>query len=404
MAMLFAMLICSLFPIVVLGIWGNITGYWQPIDICAASNGNFWVTRITISQPFELIATNNKFTPSENQIALIDANGNTLWSLGGFAVPHSIYPLPNGDLLVSDCQNNQVLAVAYPSGIVTWRWQPNLINWTKVNPAWGPTHYYNNQNGQDWTHLNHAVWFNHTTWLGVLISLRNWNLVVEVNYTADMVNPNQASHITWWYGDYDNESMLYHQHGATYDANGNVWIADSVNQRVVAINYTTKTPFWTYDNSVGWVRGSTPLPNGNVLITGTDRVIEVTMAKQIVWSYSMGIDNAYASVRLPNGNTVISNNFGLNILTVSPSGTLISSIGFPVAFFIPSFVAMPFLVLPLVRVAWSPKLSGRFRDRITRLFAVYLICVICLTILATVLFPWISTFTEWLPFFPNSWR
>ena len=218
----------------------------------------------------------------------------------------------------------------------------------------------------DWTHVNNAVWFNHTTWIGVLISLRNWNLVVEVNYTADLVNPNQASHITWWYGDYNNSSMLNHQHGATYDANGNVWVADSDNQRVVAINYTTKTPFLIYQNSLGWVRGVESLPNGNILIAGTDKIIEITLAKQVVWSYSTGIDNAFVAIRLPNGNTVISDNYALCILTVSPSGTLLSSIGFPVAFFIPAFVALPALLLPLLRVAWLPKLSGRFRERITR--------------------------------------
>ena len=70
-------------------------------------------------------------------------------------------------------------------------------------------------------------------------------------------------------------------------------------------------------------------PNGNVLISGTDKIIEVTPDKQIVWSYSLGIDNYYAAVPVVNGDPIISDNYALCILTVSPSGTLVSSVGFP---------------------------------------------------------------------------
>ncbi len=193
--MIFGILTCIAFPIISYTAWGQITGYWQTVDICPATNGNFWVTRVSTFDTLQLISSSPQYLPSENQIALIDSAGNTLWSMGGFAIPHSLDPLPNGNLLVSDCEHDQVVAVAYPSGNITWQWQPSQINWTAVNPAWGPTYYYNNPIPNDWTHVNNAVWFNHTTWIGVSISLRNWNLVVEVNYTADVVNPNQASHI-----------------------------------------------------------------------------------------------------------------------------------------------------------------------------------------------------------------
>jgi hypothetical protein len=405
--MLLAVLVCAGYPVIMFASWGSLTGYWQPIDIYPAGNGDYWVSRVFAFETLLLISTNPTYKPSENQIALIDSSGNTLWSLGGFAIPHSIEPLPTKtgtDLLVADCEHNQVLSIAYPSGTVLWRWQPSLINWTLVNPAWGPKYYYNNPTGPDWTHVNHAEWYNYTKWIGVLISLRNWNLVVVVNYTAELSNPNQASNIVWWYGNYDNDSVLNHQHGATFDSNGNVWIADSDNQRVLAINYTTRTVFWSYQNSLGWVRGADPLPNGDVLISGTSKIIEVTPEKKVVWSYSSGIDNAYASIRLPNGDTVISNNYALDILTVSPTGALVGSIGFPVGFFIPSFIALPFLLLPLVWVAGSPKSTGGFHDRISRRFMMYLICVVCIMILVTVFFQWISTFMEWIPGWPTSWK
>jgi hypothetical protein len=402
--MLVAILISAGFDGGIFTAWMVTTQEWQPVGIYPASNGNLWVAEIFGLESFELTSGAPVYNPSENVIALIAPNGSTLWSMGGFAVPHSIVQMPNGDLLVTDTEHDQVVEVAYPSGSIVWNWQPALINWTQVNPAWGPTYYFNNPVANDWTHVNDAVWYNHTTWLGVLISLRNWNLVVEVNYTADIANPNQASHIVWWYGDYDNSSVLNHQHGPTYDANGNIWIADSDNQRVIAVNYTTKQVFWSYENDLGWVRGAQPLPNGDVLISGTDKVIEVTPDKQVVWSYSTGIVNAFAAVRLPNGNTVISNNFGSSILWVSPSGTLVNSIGFPVVLWIPTAVAFPALLIPFVRAAASPKRTGRLRDRMTRRLIAYEICGLCLALVFTIALPWILCGTQWMPFLPNSWR
>jgi hypothetical protein len=170
------------------------------------------------------------------------------------------------------------------------------------------------------------------------------------------------------------------------------------------VNYTTKQVFWSYENNLGWVRGAQPLPNGDVLIAATDEVIEVTPAKQVVWSYSTGIVDAYAAVRLPNGDTVISNNFGSSILTVSPSGTLVQSIGFPVELWVPAAVALPVLSLPFIWAAWYPKRSGNLRQRMTRRLVVNEICGICLAIGVTIALPWIMCLTQWIPFLPNSWK
>jgi hypothetical protein len=220
-----------------------------------------------------------------------------------------------------------------------------------------------------------------------------------------VVNPNQPSHITWYYGDYGNYTLLNHQHGATYDANGNIWVADSDNYRVVAINYTTRVAYWSYDDALGWVRGSTPLSDGNVLIAATDEVIEVNPAQQVVWSYTAGIMDAYVAWRLPNGNTVISNNFGTSILTVSPSGTLVSSIGFPFGLLIPAAVALPILSLPLLSAIYAPsKVSVHLRNRITRRLLLYEICGVSLIVIITTFLAWVLSATEYLPFLPNSWR
>src|SRR5271157_781601 len=140
-ALLIAMLISIAFPATVYGVYWIKAGQWVPIGIDPASNGNIWVSRVIGAQAFE-VATANNYPPADNEIALIDPDGNTLWALPGFAMPHSVDVLPNGNLLVSDCGRDRVVSVDYPSGNITWDWEPSRINWTEVNPEWGPNHYY----------------------------------------------------------------------------------------------------------------------------------------------------------------------------------------------------------------------------------------------------------------------
>lgn len=63
-------------------------------------------------------------------------------------------------------------------------------------------------------------------------------------------------------------------------------------------------PTWEYD---GGSRDGFVLPNGNVLIAYSDRVVEVTPEKQIVFSYKRSKENSEIGTtqRLYNGNTLI---------------------------------------------------------------------------------------------------
>src|SRR6056297_1496433 len=204
--------------------------------------------------------------PYRNRVIEVNKEGEVIWETTGFAGLHEIEYLPNGHLLIADTQNNRVVEINYPDKTEGWDWNPNKINWTEVNPKWGADHYYNNEKSFDWSHLNDVDFKSYPTWDACLISMRNFDLIVEVNFTAEMENPYQAENIVWYYGDHEDYSLMNHQHNPDYLPNGNIIVVDSQNQRVIEINKTTKEQVWEYDKIRGWCRDADPLPNGNILI------------------------------------------------------------------------------------------------------------------------------------------
>ena len=81
-----------------------------------------------------------------------------------------------------------------------------------------------------------------------------------------------------------------------------------------------KEILWEYDAGAVFVQH---LENGNTLITGDKRVIEVTPDKEIVWEYPAV---TFSARRLPNGNTLIAGDFGrptANVTEVTPDKTIL---------------------------------------------------------------------------------
>ena len=241
-----------------------------------------------------------------NRILEVDADNNVIWTMYGFAGLHEIEQVPNGNLLIADTHNDRVVEVNYPDKTTGWEWKPEEINWTKVNPAWGPDHYYNNPKTYDWSHLNDVDFYSYTNWNACLISIRNFDLVVEVNFSAEMENPNQAENIVWYYGDYKNYDLIRHQHNPDYLPNGNIIICDSENQRVVEVNRTTKQIVWEYNKIRGWCRDADQLPNGNILISESYSVYIINKTTQEkVWEFAKGTFASYDADLLSNGNILI---------------------------------------------------------------------------------------------------
>lgn len=291
-------------------------------DVDRRANGNTLICACPLGEIIRHVERVEQQIPvaaghPHHKVFEVSPAGEVVWSLSGLAYPHEVEEIPNGHLLVADTAYDRVIEVNYPGTEIVWNWQPALINWTAVNPAWGPTHYYNNNFTYDWTHVNDVDFKNYGAYNACLISLRNFDLVVEVNHTAEMVAPNDPANVLWWYGDYSNHTLLYNQHNPDYLASGNVIISDSENDRIVEVNKTTKAVEWVYDMGLAWPRDTDELPGGNILITDCshNRVIEVDKeTKQVVWSYGEAIGETdmlipYEADLLANGHVLMGNGY-----------------------------------------------------------------------------------------------
>ncbi len=299
------------------------------LDVDRKPNGNTFICtfsfREVLNYPIRIrdqipVPSNS----TEHKIFEVDRYGNKVWEYIGLAQPHEVEYLPNGHILVADTGYDRVIEIDYPNKNIVWEWKPGLINWTQINPKWGSDHYYNNPITFDWTHLNDVDFKNYSTWSACLISIRNFDLIVEVNYTAERIGPaNNPNNIVWYYGDYGNHSILHRQHNPDYLSDGNIILSDSENNRILKVNYTDKEVFWMYQGGLRWPRDADELENGNILITDSlnGRIFEIDKdSNAILWSFQGDLINPYEADRLENGNTLIGNGIGGVVYEINREG------------------------------------------------------------------------------------
>jgi hypothetical protein len=259
----------------------------------------------------------------------VNEEGEVVWEMRGMAYVHEINEMPNGHLMIADTGYDRVFEINYPDKDVVWEWKPEDIDWEDVNSAWDSDHYFNNPTTYDWTHLNDVDFKNYSTWTGMLVSIRNFDLVVEVNFTsARNYSEARADDIVWYYGDYQDHDLLFHQHNPEYIDNGNIMIADSENQRIIEVNYITKDVVWKYDEGLVWSRDCDELEDDRLLITDVDRVFEINkVTKEVLWEYEGELMTAYEADRLDNGNTLIGTGIGGIAIEVNSNGDIVWQYG-----------------------------------------------------------------------------
>jgi outer membrane protein assembly factor BamB len=116
----------------------------------------------------------------------------------------------------------------------------------------------------------------------ILVSMRNINAVVVLD--------GRSLKIKWIWG----PSNLAYQHHPVLLENGNILVFDNgtKHSRVVEVDPIRNEIVWTYgsgDEFFSATRGGNQrLPNGNTLITNSDRgyVFEVTPAGEVVWKFA----------------------------------------------------------------------------------------------------------------------
>ena len=112
-----------------------------------------------------------------------------------------------------------------------------------------------------------------------IISLRNFNFVVEVDPKGSVVRT---------YGD----GIFRKQHDPEILPNGNMLVAshNKPQHKAIEIDPDEKV-VWEFTTSYEPdnypLRDANRLPNGNTLITGTKKIVEVTSGGEIVWELKL---------------------------------------------------------------------------------------------------------------------
>ncbi|MBD3190794.1 MAG: hypothetical protein GF308_09130 [Candidatus Heimdallarchaeota archaeon] len=210
----------------------------------------------------------------------VNKEGEIIWEYVPNALIHHVdheLILKNGGYFFCDSFGDAIKFVRKSSKEVEWSYKIKDINWTKVNSSWGADHYYNLPCEQwnmeeciDWSHLNDIDFKNYGSWESMLVSIRNFNLIIEVNYTrAKLRDSAVAEDIIWYY-----RGALAHQHNPDYLPNGNIVVVDSDNQRLIEVNKTTKEIVWEWNHpSLTWPRDCDLMPDNRYLITDIDKAI-----------------------------------------------------------------------------------------------------------------------------------
>ena len=175
----------------------------------------------------------------------------------------------------------------------------------------------------DWSHVNDVKFIPgsalNQTFDSLLISIRNFNLIVLVNWTAELNDIMQGSrygnlnNVYWYFGNNGTFTTLAQQHNPSLLPNGDIVIADSNNNRVIEINRTTKQIVWSLSQAGGinfdWPRDIIyNQANDTFIITDSlnNRIVEVNRNGTILWQWTANLDVPYSAEYMPNGDILIS--------------------------------------------------------------------------------------------------
>jgi len=215
----------------------------------------------------EVLPSNNVlFVLPGNGIYEIDRQGKIVWSHLDQKVSHDADRLPNGNTIYvfgnGDKKKDAQVKEVNSDGKIVWSWYAN----EEFNKP-----PYEEKNNQGWTHTNAVTRMGNGN---TLISPRNFNCLVEVDSKGKVVR-------------IIGEDYLDHQHDPEVLTNGNILVANHQQpHEILEIEPQTEKIVWRHPipKRGAWpVRDADQLPNGNILITGTTVLIEITPKKDVVW-------------------------------------------------------------------------------------------------------------------------
>jgi uncharacterized protein YndB with AHSA1/START domain len=223
----------------------------------------------------ELLPDNRLLLAStRNGIFEIDRRGEIVWSYLTDKVSHDADRLPGGNTLfvwghpdeINDAQVKEIT----PEGTIVWSW-------------YARDHFYRvpykDIYDSGWTHTNAVTRLPNGN---TLISFRNFNFLVEVDREDNVMRT-------------IGEGLLYSPHDPEVQPDGNILVIsqETDKHQALELNPDTGEIHWRYaipDRSNWPVRDVNRLPNGNTLITGSTKILEVTPGGEIVWRLLLNVD------------------------------------------------------------------------------------------------------------------
>ncbi len=220
----------------------------------------------------------------KNKVVEFDASGKEVWSYANLQGAWSAEKLANGNVLIACNSQSRVIEVD-PNGKIVWQHSvPNALNAKGLDNGNFLIAQHSNGQALEVTRDKQIVWQYKTQGnCSDIHRLDNGNTLIA-SYSGPVVEVTPDGKVVWQYGE------RIQTYGIQPLPDGSVLIAEHPG-RVFEVN-RDKQIVWEFSepNPVDVFR----LENGNTLITGRQRFIEVTPDKKIVWQQA---GNQYGSAR-----------------------------------------------------------------------------------------------------------
>lgn len=221
----------------------------------------------------QLLPNNNiLYTVSEKGVYEVDRSGKIVWSYLTSKIDHDAQRLPNGDTIfvfgMNDQKSDAQVVEVNTNGEVVWSWYAK--DYFDKAP-------YADISDAGWTHTNAVIRLSNGN---TLISLRNFDMVAEVDPQGAIVRT-------------IGEGTLIQVHGPEILANGNIVAAlpNTQTLRAIEIDSNSGAVVWQFNwEGDAGARDANRLPNGNTLVVGLTKIVEVTNEGEIVWQLSLTAD------------------------------------------------------------------------------------------------------------------
>jgi hypothetical protein len=235
--------------------------YDLPADLKSFTNPGFDVERLSND--------NILFVCPGSGVYEVNRAKQIVWSYKTTKISHDADRLANGNTIFvfgnNDLSTDAQVTEVNSKGETVWSWYAkNYFN----------SALYLSMKKQGWSHTNAVTRLSNGN---TLVSPRNFNMVVEVNPSGEVVKTIGAE-------------IMIEQHDPELLSNGHLIFANhGTPEKGIEID-AAENIVWEYsitDPTQYPVRDVDRLANGNTLIATTTKIIEVTSDKKIVWEFAI---------------------------------------------------------------------------------------------------------------------